>query len=118
MATQYDVSAVQGAVRYSGRRGRSSAAPSDATAKVSKNSPVWPLSAIIFLVAWTHHSFWFSIAAVIAQLAVMTAGQWLWLYVQRNASRLGLRTFRSIPALRAIRLGTFALALGLVSLFV
>jgi hypothetical protein len=114
MATGYVPNADQGAVRYSGRRGRATEQAPKAAGNVATNSPVWPLAAVIFAVAWLQHGFWLSIGCVIAQLAVMTAGQWLLLYVQRNAIGLRLRNFRSVPALKAIRLGTFAVTLGLI----
>ena len=112
MAVNYEMSSVEGAVSYSGRKGTP---PADITAtpvKIEKNSPVWPLAAVIFATGFLQNGFWFAVACVLAQLSVMTALQWMALFAQRNASVFGLPPFRTILVLKLARWGAFAAALA------
>ncbi|WP_397589351.1 hypothetical protein [Sphingorhabdus sp.] len=112
MAVNYEINSVEGAVSYSGRKGRP---PADITAtqvSIEKKSPVWPLVAIVFATGFLQNGFWFAVACVLAQLSVMTALQWMALFAQRNASFFGLPPFRTIAALKLARFGAFAAALA------
>lgn len=111
MASQYDISAVQGQVRYSGRRGKPSSNLSPRTDAGKPTSPVWSFAAVTLVFAMFQHSIPISVGFVIAQLAVMTAVQSLVMYAHRNVFKLGLNPFRLLPALRVIRFASFALAL-------
>lgn len=101
------VATMESEVRYSGRTGkrpeivRASGQPSIV------RSPVWPLAAIVFATAFLLHDLAFAVAVVIAQFAAMTALQWLVVWGQANALKIGLRPFRALQLLRWMRLGAF-----------
>lgn len=106
------------AVRYSGRtsrppnhrEGRKTSAKG--FAGVPANSPVWWMAAAVFVIAWLTHGAAVGTAAVIGQLAIMTALQWAIILYQRGL-RAG-RPHMTIPMLRAARWGTFLLAMGAI----
>lgn len=106
------VATMESEVRYSGRTGkrpeivRASGQPSIA------KSPVWPLAAIVFAAAFLLHDLAFAVALVIAQLAALTAAQWLVFWGQAKALKIGLRPFRTLQLLRWMRLGAFWAALS------
>ena len=103
MTVSYEV----GSISYSARRGTPPTDINPAPASVETNSPVWPLAAAVFVTGYLQNDFLFAVACVLAQLAVMTAVQWLVLFAQRNANILGLKPFRTLPALKIVRVGVF-----------
>lgn len=111
------VANMQSEVRYSGRTGKRPDIASATHEPSIATSPVWPLAAIVFAVAFLLHDLAFAVAMVIAQLAVMTALQWLALCAQRRAGNIGLPLFRGVLSLKVVRLGAFwsALAYSLFS---
>jgi len=112
MAINYEISTTEGSIRYSGRKGRPPADLNRAPAKTEKSSPVWPLAAVVFATALLQNDLWFAVACVLAQLSVMTALQWLVLFAQSNASTIGLKPFRTLPALKTARSAAFVGAMA------
>lgn len=110
------VANIQSEVRYSGRTGKRPDIASATHESSIATSPVWPLAAIVFAAAFLLHDLAFAVAVVIAQLAAMTALQWLVLWAQANAGRIGFPLFRGPPLLRVVRLGSFSAAFA-VALF-
>lgn len=111
MAVNYEIGS-EGAVRYSARRGGPPADLKHSPVKIEKNSPVWPLAAVVFATGLLMNGLLLAVACVLAQLSVMTALQWLALFAQRHASTFGLSPFRTIAALKLARFGAFAAALA------
>lgn len=100
------------AVRYSGRRSKPPSKRQANTAHSPAGSAVWPFVGAVFIVALLMHGWAMAIGFVAAQLATMTAVQWLVLLVHRNAAAFGLRPFRALPMLRLAKLVTLGIALG------
>lgn len=104
-------------VRYSGRTGKRPDIIKPSAQPTIAASPVWPLAAVVFVSAFLLHDLAFAVAVVIAQLAAMTALQWLVLWAQRKAANGGLPLFKGVPILKVVRIGAFwaALAYSLIS---
>lgn len=118
MASRYEINAVQGQVRYSGRRGGLPRKSAEAPVGNIDRSPVWSLAVVVFIAGLVLHDLLVSIAFVLTQLSVMTAGQWLAMYVHRNGQKLRIKPFRILPALKAIRFAAFGMTILLVVLSV
>ena len=104
--------AVSAGVRYSGRVGRPSPQEPAQSSSTQHASPVWPLAGLIFATAFLFHDLKFAVGVVLAQLAIMTALQWLALWAQTKALKSGAPRLGSLALLRGIRLGTFWLAIA------
>ena len=117
MTVSYEVSPAESAISYSGRRGKPPVDITRAPVKIETKSTVWPLVAVVFAVGFLQDDFLFAVACVLAQLSVMTAVQWLVMFAQQNANILGLKPFRTLPALRAARVGVFAGVIAYILMF-
>ena len=114
MAMNYEMNSAEGSVSYSARRGRPPEDITRAPAIIEKKSPVWPLAAVVFATGFLQNDFWFAVACVLAQLSVMTSVQWLVMFTQQNANILGLKPFRTLPALKVARIGVFACVIACI----
>lgn len=106
MLSVSETSHLQPAVRYSGRRG---GAPKKLVERRFRAEKLWPLALIVFILALLQHGIWPAFVFVAVQLILMTALQWMALYVQRHAISFGLKPFRGVPVLKTVRIGTFVL---------